>query len=93
MTKKQANKFLTYAIASIILLVISANSIADNILRWSSVYPFFVLLTLGYQYTVFRSFYLKEKPTLYVNTIQWLYLLILVFSMFLSVMVILDFFN
>lgn len=93
MKKSQANRFLSYAVASIVLLIAASVSIAENQLGWTSIYPFFVFITLGYQYKVFRGFYLKEKPTLYVNTIQWLYLLILVYSLFLSFMVILDLIN
>jgi len=91
MKKSQANRFLSYAIASILLLIFASMTIAEEVIGWASIYPFFVLVTLGYQYKVFRGYYLKEKPTLYVNTIQWLYLLILVYSLFLSFMVILDF--
>lgn len=88
--KQPANRFLIYVIASIVLLIIASSTIQDSVIRWASIYPFFVLITLGYQFREFRKGYLIAKPSLYINVIQWLYLLTLVFSMFLSLMVVLD---
>lgn len=93
MKNAQASRFLAYVIASIVLLIIASINIRTSEIRWASIYPFFVLVTLGYQYSVFRKQYVIEKPTLYINVIQWLYLLTLVFSLFLSMMVVIDLIN
>lgn len=83
-------RYLTYGIAAIVMLIFASIPIADDRLIWTASYPFIVLLGGLSLLVQFRKHYTKTRPSPAMNAIQLLYLLVLVYAAFLSIIVVLD---